>query len=128
MKLTMVLVINVLLAGFAAVNLRATLRTPEVLSIGELTDRVATARTPEDHRQLARYYKSVAMVKEAEADEYYALTERYRNKYPVSLKDPLSGKMAEHCRYLADSIYEAGKSARDLAAEHERAAKKMTGN
>ena len=92
-----------------------------------MKDLVATGRTPEDHRQLARYYRAVAAAKEAEAEEYYALTEQYRTSYPMSLKDPLSGKTAEYCGYLADSIYEAGKAARDLAAEHERmAVRKLT--
>jgi hypothetical protein len=96
---------------------------PSLLSTREVKELVAKAAdSPEVHFKLARHFRAFAALKEAEANEYSEIAEQYRARTPQLLEDPLLANRAENCGYLADSLFEAGKAARDLAAEHERLA------
>ncbi|MGD0775936.1 MAG: hypothetical protein ABSC05_24225 [Candidatus Solibacter sp.] len=90
----------------------------------EVKTLVATAKTPEDHMKLARYFNQEADQLEAEAKEHDELAQEYRkNPNPMASKLPMSGRTAEHCAYFAKSTREAAKAARELAAAHEQMAK-----
>lgn len=104
-------------------------QTPGAESSGRLTKKdvkalVATAKTPEDHMKLARYFRQEADRLEADAKEHDELAQEYRkNPSPMAMKVPMSGRSAEHCEYFAKSAREAAKAARELAASHEEMAK-----
>jgi hypothetical protein len=117
-----ILFIVLALLGMLAVTISATLRAPSLLSTKEVKELVAKADSPEIHLKLARHFRAFAALKEAEADEYSVIAEQYHAGTPKVLEDPLLSNRAENCGYLADSLFEAGKAARDLAAEHERLA------
>jgi hypothetical protein len=94
------------------------------ISNDQLKELVASAKTPEDHRKLAAYYRAEADSLEAEAKEHEDLAGAYRKRTdPVAEKHAMSGKTAGHCDYFAKSVREAAKADRQLAAEHELMAK-----
>ncbi|MDE3198760.1 MAG: hypothetical protein KGN84_20600 [Acidobacteriota bacterium] len=85
----------------------------------------ANAKTPTDHMKLSEYYSAEADRYEVEAQEHQSLSEIYRN-HPsvVGSKSgiPLVAN-AQHCANLAQSLRDAAKSGRELAAEHAAMAK-----
>lgn len=116
---------RVLLASATAVfvpRFPATAEQPNPrLSKKELKALIANARTPEDHRKIAAYYRSEAeslreRQREHEEDlaEYNQNSSRYPSKYPT---------MGDHCRQLSQYYSLAAKQAEDLARMHQDMAK-----
>ncbi len=96
------------------------------LSKKQVKTLVATAKSPADHLQLARYYSAEADRLEVEAKEHDELAEVYRKSatsQAAAMKNPMAPNSAGHCEYFAKAVREAAKSARDLAAAHEQMAK-----
>ena len=90
----------------------------------EVRTLVAIARTPADHMKLARHFSAMAAKHEAEAVEHEALAVEYtRNPTVSSIKRPMSGDTAEHCKYFAEHCRNAAKEMRAMAAAHEAMAK-----
>ncbi len=94
------------------------------ISRDQLKELISTARTPDDHEKIARYYRAEADRLEAEATEHEELAAIYRRKKDaIAEKHPMSGRTAAHCDYFAKSMREAAKADRQLAADHESMAK-----
>lgn len=99
---------------------------PKRLTKTEVKALIANAQTPDDHLQLARYYRSEAARLEAEAKDHDELAAAYRQSstsHAAAMKNPMASNTAAHCEYFAKSMREAAKADRDLAAEHEQMAK-----
>ncbi len=104
---------------------------PKHLSKKQVKTLIATAKSPADHMQLARYFKAEADRLEAEAKEHDELAEVYRKSMTSqasAIKNPMAPNTAGHCEYFAKSVREAAKSARELAAAHEQMAKDAGAN
>ncbi len=96
------------------------------LSKKEVVALIETAKTPEDHLQLARYYKAEADRLEAEAKDHEELAAAYRKStmsQAAAMKNPMAPNTAAHCEYFAKSVREAASAAREMAASHEQMAK-----
>ena len=102
---------------------------PKHLSKTEVKALIANAKTPEDHSQLARHYRSEADRLEVEAKDHDELAAAYRessSSQAAAMKNPMAGNTVAHCEYFAKSDREAAKAARELAAEHEQMAKQAS--
>lgn len=104
---------------------------PKQLSKKEVKELIATAKSPDDHMKLARYYKAEADRLDAEANEHEELAAAYRQStvsQAAAMKNPMASNTARHCEYFAKTVREAAKSARELAASHEHMAKDAAAN
>ena len=96
----------------------------DILSSKELRDLIANAKTPADHRKLAKHFEAVAARYEADAADHVAEAKAYRSAPSASeSKRPGSPDTAVHCDRLADAARNAAKAARELARDHEGMAK-----
>ena len=102
-------------AGFAA----------DKLSAAELKKMATSASTPAEHIKLAQHYEAVAAEHEAEAKTHEALAEQYA-KAPTGheQKHPMSGATAGHCKMYAEHCRKLSATAKEMAAEHRKAAVK----
>jgi hypothetical protein len=99
---------------------------PKHLSKKEVVALIATAKSPEDHRQLARYYTAESDRLEAEAKDHDELAAAYRTSttsHVAAMKMLMAPNTAAHCEYFAKSVREAASAARDMASSHEQMAK-----
>jgi hypothetical protein len=97
------------------------------ITVNELNERVASAKTAKDHAAIASYFNHEAATLEAEAAKHEQLAATYRGApYAAGAKGPMTGKTAEHCDYFAKAARDAAKADRELAAEHEQMAKAAT--
>lgn len=104
---------------------------PKHLSKKEVMALITSAKSPEDHQQLARYYRSEGDRLEAEAKEHDEMAAAYRKSTTSqvsAMKMPMAPNTAAHCEYFAKSLREAAKAARELAASHEQMAKDAAAN
>jgi hypothetical protein len=96
----------------------------DILSEKELTNLIANAKTPADHRKVARHYAAVAAKYEADATDHVAEANAYRKAPSASeSKRPGGPDTAVHCDRLAELSRELAKTARELATYHEGMAK-----
>lgn len=126
---------SVLLIALAAALLgtvqHASAAQPKHLSKKEVVALITTAKSPEDHMQLARYYKAEADRLEVEAKDHEELAAAYRKStasQAAAIKSPMAPNTAAHCEYFAKSVREAAKAAREMAASHEQMAKDAAAN
>lgn len=92
------------------------------LSKKEVKDLIRTARTPDDHLKLARYYRFEQKRLEAEVAEHREMGAAYAKdtqRQPV----PKYPSMGQHCQDLVANYTAAAKAAGNLAAMHEEMAK-----
>ena len=90
----------------------------DLLPSKQVKELVASAKTPADHTKLQKHFVALAAKYEAEAAEHADLALTYR-KPPVGRLMPGSyPKKAEHCDRLTQTLRDAAKEARELAAEH----------
>lgn len=104
---------------------------PKHLSKKEVVALITTAKSPEDHLQLARYYKAEADRLDAEAKDHDELAAAYRKSITsqaAATKNPMAPNTAAHCEYFAKSVREAAKAAREMAISHEQMAKDAAAN
>jgi hypothetical protein len=114
--------------GYAAPGSAATaapvLQAGDILSEKALTDLIANAKTPADHKKIARHYTAYAAKNDADAAEHVAEAKAYRKAPTASeSKRPAGPDTAVHCDRLADLSREIAKTARELARYHEGMAK-----
>jgi hypothetical protein len=96
----------------------------DILSEKELTNLIGNAKTPADHRKIARHYAEMAAKYDADAADHVAEASAYRKAPTASeSKRPGGPDTAMHCDRLADLSRELAKTARELAASHEGMAK-----
>ena len=96
----------------------------DVLSEKALTDLIANAKTPADHRKIAKHYAALAAKYDGDAAGHVAEATAYRKAPSASeSKRPGSPDTAAHCDRLADLSRELAKTARELATYHEGMAK-----
>jgi hypothetical protein len=82
---------------------------------------IARAKTPAEHRRIARYFNHEAEKYEADGKDHEDMIEAYRqNPMPKNLQGP--GTIS-HCEILVSSNREMAKTARELAAAHEQMTK-----
>ena len=120
-------------AGVTAAAPTANLGTPapvlqtsanNILSGKEVRELIANAKTPADHRKLAKHFAAVATRYEAEATDHAAEAKAYRATPNASeTKRPGGPDTALHCDRLAEAARNAATAARDLARDHEQMAK-----
>jgi hypothetical protein len=92
----------------------------DILNEKELTDLIANAKTPTDHKKIARHYTAYAARNDADAAEHVAEAKAYRKAPTASeSKRPAGPDTAVHCDRLADLSREIAKTARELARYHE---------
>ena len=102
-------------------------KAPEKLTKKDLKVAILNAKTPEDHKRIAAYYKHDADRLDAEAKEHVALAEAYRKNPTLhEQKHPMSGETAGHCQWLADNYAAMAQKERELAQMHEDMAKQLS--
>jgi hypothetical protein len=90
----------------------------------EVRDLIANAKTPAEHRRLAKHFETVAARYGADAADHVAEAKAYRSAPSASeSKRPGSPDTAMHCDRLADAARNAATAARELARDHEKMAK-----
>ena len=98
--------------------------TSDVLNNKEVRELIANAKTPADHRKLAKHFAALAARYEAEAADHAADAKAYRASPSASeTKRPGGPDTALHCDRLAEAARNAATAARDLARDHEQMAK-----
>ena len=90
----------------------------------ELKAAIENAKTAEDHQRIAAYYTKQADRMLSEAKEHDELAVVYaRSPNPYAMKQPMSGRTADHCKYFADATRKAAQEAKELARVHDDMAK-----
>jgi acyl-CoA reductase-like NAD-dependent aldehyde dehydrogenase len=90
----------------------------------ELKTAIANAKTPEEHYRIAAYFTKQAERMLAEAREHDELATLYaKSPNPAAMKQPMSGRTAEHCKYFAEYARKAAQQDQELAKMHEDMAK-----
>ena len=96
----------------------------DILSGKEVRDLIANAKTPAEHRKLAKHFAAIAARYEADAVDHVAEAKAYRSApNAAESKRPGSPDTAAHCDRLADAARNAATAARELARDHEQMAK-----
>jgi hypothetical protein len=83
---------------------------------------IKTAKTPEDHQKLARYYWYEADKLKSEAKEHQETEEDYEQN-PSGHPIPKWPTLGQHCKDLSASYQKAAEQAEQLAKAHEEMAK-----
>jgi len=106
-----------LAAGYSAAGQRPSLSRKEVKAL------IASAKTKEDHLNLAEFYKTEVARPQAEATDHDEMAEMYRkNPSPMAVKHPEA--IGEgHCKEIARRFRESASKAQELATMHEEMAK-----
>jgi hypothetical protein len=96
----------------------------DLLGSKEVRDLIANAKTPVQHRKLAKHFAAVAARYDADAVDHVAEAKAYRSApNAAESKRPGSPDTAVHCDRLADAARNAATAARELARDHEQMAK-----
>ena len=96
----------------------------DILSGKDVRDLIANAKTPAEHRKLAKHFAAVAARYDADAVDHVAEAKAYRSApNAAESKRPGSPDTAVHCDRLADAARNAATAARELARDHEQMAK-----
>ena len=98
-----------------------------VESTGKLTKSqvkalIQSAKTPADHRKLAKYYRYEASRLQTEVKDHDEMAAAY-DKNPMSHPVPKGQTLGEHCRNLEKYDGEGIKEANEMADMHEEMAK-----
>ena len=81
----------------------------------------AKAKTNEDHRRLADFFRAQATREQAEAEKHLREAESFRlNPAGVDAKHPMSYRTEAHCRLLAARHAKAVARSGRKASDHER--------
>lgn len=99
-------------------------KAPESWTTKDLKEAIATAMTPQDHKNIAQYYTHDAERLATEATDHAELAAAYRkNPTMHEQKHPMSGQTAGHCDWLAARYKEMAQKERELAKMHDDMAK-----
>ena len=83
---------------------------------------IKTAKTPEDHQKLARYYWYEADKLKSEAKDHQEMEADYEQN-PSGHPIPKWPTLGQHCKDLSASYQKAAEQAEQLAKAHEEMAK-----
>jgi hypothetical protein len=109
-----------LAAGLSGFGARGAEPTPP-LTKQEVKALIKTAKTPEDHMKLARYYWYEADKLKSEAKDHEEMgAEYYQN--PSGHPIPKWPTMGQHCKDLSGYYAKAAKEAEQMASTHEEMA------
>jgi hypothetical protein len=92
----------------------------------EVKELIKTAKTPEDHTKLARYYWYEADKLKSEAKDHEEMGAEYAQN-PSSHPIPKWPKFGQHCKDLSGYYAKAAKEAEKMATMHEAMAKAAEG-
>ena len=106
-----------LAASVAAFGAQAP-KSADLLPLKQVKDLVAAAQTPADHVKLQKHFVALAAKYDAEAVEHADLAQSYRKPSVGRLMPGSYPKKADHCDRLTQTLRDAAKEARELAAEH----------
>ena len=96
----------------------------DILPSKDVRELIVNAKTPADHRRLAKHFAAVAARYDAEAADHAAEAKAYRRAPTASeSKRPGAPDTAVHCDRLAEAARAAAAAAHELARDHERMAK-----
>jgi hypothetical protein len=90
---------------------------PERLSHSQLLTLIATAKTPTQHEQLARYYDEKAQDYLNQSAEHQQMAEGYRKNPLISSSKWATGTIS-HCEFIAKSLKEDAGRMQALAQSH----------
>lgn len=112
----------------AATGLLAACATDHPLHLGathgQISDRIANARTASDHQALAQFFHAEAEAAKKKADEHKNLTQIYTPGYGAGSHVPLRPGLepSRHCQALAGIYERAAEENRAMAKIHEELA------
>ena len=95
-------------------------RAAEPITADTVAQRVAAAKTAQDHEELAAYYRSQAAAMAEDAKRHEAMLKSYEWIWGVTKED-----MRKHCQTLIASDRNAQQAFEALAQEHEKLAKEL---
>jgi hypothetical protein len=96
---------------------------PAALTKKDLKAAITNAKTPQEHRRVADYYKREADRMLAEASEHDELAVVYaKSPNPAMMKQPMSGRTADHCKFFAEAARKAAQESQEMAKLHEEMA------
>ena len=97
------------------------------LSPSEVKTLIRGASRPEDHLQLAAYFKQEALDEAASAKLHVEMAEAYEpgSAAPSMFKPRSLKEMQNHCKEFARNANKAAEVASKMAAEHEKMAEMM---
>lgn len=85
---------------------------------------IATARTAEDHRELAQYFRWEADKMKKEELYHMEMAAIY-HLHPLPYDSKQTVHMQDHCKYFADKARDAAVAAEEMASLHERIANQI---
>lgn len=91
---------------------------------GQISDRIANARTASDHQALAQFFNAEAEAAKKKADEHKKLTQIYAPGYGGASHVPLRAGLepSRHCQALAGIYERAAEENHAMARIHEELA------
>jgi hypothetical protein len=102
------------------VSIRQTL-TMEHLSKHQLSELIATAKTPAEHQRIAKFYQSQAQDYLAQSKEHAREAEQAKNN-PMRNSNKAVFSTVNHCEYLARKFSDLASKSQELARQHEQMA------
>lgn len=109
------------LTGLRAQHVCDRMVAPKELTRGEVKNLTATAKSPEDHLTIARYYRAEANGLDAQAAGYEEAAANLRNGPFV--KNFIAPSTAARWEFAATGFREEAKADRALAASHDEMSK-----
>src|SRR5690349_10727365 len=116
-------VLNVIFVMLAAFVVSINAAEPKVsLTKKQVKALIASAKTPEDHLTLSRYYEQEAESLSADAKDHNERAAAYR-KNPMNGGSKFVTNTVGHCEYFAEADTEPADKMKEMAAEHRAMAK-----
>ena len=107
------------LLGIGGLSAVRAVEPKAALTKKELKTAIASAKTPEEHYRIAAYFTNQAERMLAEAKEHDELAALYaESPNAAAIKQPMSGRTAEHCKYFAEYARRAAQQDQELAKMH----------
>ena len=85
-----------------------------------LKQKITSAKTANDHKAIAAYYRAEAAKAQAKVTEHQEMTETYRKAgFGTVSKTPNAPGTIEHCNHLVKTYQSLAESLEVMAKEHE---------
>ena len=92
----------------------------EAVTTKNLKQKIATAKTAQDHKAIAAYYQAEAAKAKAKVSEHRDMAEAYKKAgYGTASKIPGQPGTIEHCNHLEKTYEALAESLAMMAKEHE---------
>ena len=112
------------LLGIGGLSVVRAVEPKAALTSKELKAAIASAKTPDERYRIAAYFTNQAERMLAEAKEHDELAAVYaESPNPAPMKQRMSGRTAEHCKYFAEFARKAAQQDQELAKMHKGMAK-----